>query len=149
MINWVCKYFKELTIDELYSVLHLRSEVFVVEQNCFYLDPDFKDQKSLHLLGWKNGVLIAYSRILPAGISYPEVSIGRVVVKKTERHEGLGKDLMQKSVTIIFEKFGKQTIKISAQLYLKNFYEKLGFQQSSDVYDDAGIDHIEMIKKMD
>lgn len=145
MMDWKCKSFDQLCTDELYSLLQLRSEVFVVEQHCFYQDMDDKDKKAFHLLGWKDDVLIAYSRLLPPGISYKEPSIGRVVLKLNSRAQGLGKTLMLESIRKVHELFGPQPIKISAQYHLMQFYINLGFEPCSEVYDDAGIDHIEMI----
>ena len=145
MMNWVCKTFSELSLEELYSILALRSEVFVVEQHCYYQDVDDKDQDSHHLMGFSDGVLVAYTRLIPAGVSYDEVSIGRVVVKQMARSGGRGKALMNESIRRCYDLFGRQPIKIGAQYHLKKFYESLGFVQCSDIYDDAGIDHIKML----
>lgn len=147
MITWTLKKFDELTVQELYEVLRLRTEVFVVEQNCVFQDMDNKDQHCYHLLGRKNGLLAAYTRIVPTGISYNDApSIGRVVTSPQARGEGLGRTLMLESIKELFRVYGKSTIRIGAQLYLKKFYESLGFEQSSDIYDEDGIDHIEMTK---
>lgn len=145
-MNWICKSYKELSLDELYAILQLRSEVFVVEQHCYYQDADGKDQQSYHLQGIKDGKLIAYSRLLPPGISYKDPSIGRVVLQAAARGAGMGKELMQESIAHCYKLWGKQSVKIGAQYHLKAFYESLGFTQCSDIYDDAGIDHIEMVK---
>jgi len=145
-MNWICKSFGELSLDELYAILGLRSEVFVVEQHCFYQDVDGKDQQSHHLMGIKDGQLMAYSRLLPAGVSYNEPAIGRVVLCAAVRGSGQGKELMKESLDRCYELFGKQPVKIGAQYHLKTFYESLGFVQCSEIYDDAGIDHIEMVK---
>jgi len=126
-------------------MLQLRSKVFVVEQNCVFLDLDDKDQQSWHVSGWQNEKLIAYTRLVPPSIGYPQPSIGRVVTSPSVRRTGAGRKLMQFSIEKIFSLFGKQPIKIGAQLYLKNFYESLGFQQSGDVYLEDGIEHIEML----
>jgi ElaA protein len=144
-MNWSCKKFDELMSFELYAIMQLRNEVFVVEQNCVYQDADNKDQFCYHLMGWDEDTLIAYTRILPAGISYVESSIGRVVVLPSARKSGSGKILMQKSMEALFSLFGNIPIKIGAQLYLKKFYESLGFQQTSDIYVEDGISHIEML----
>ena len=146
MITWDCKKFEGLTAHELYAILQLRSEVFVVEQQCVYQDMDNKDQLSWHLMGWQNGKLVAYTRLIPAGVSYPEVSIGRVVTAPSARRTGLGKELMRESLQQLINLFGIVPIKLGAQLYLKNFYESFGFTQSSDVYLEDGIEHIEMVK---
>jgi ElaA protein len=144
-ITWNCKRFEELTPQELYAALRLRSEVFVVEQNCVFLDMDDKDEKCLHLLGWQDGLLAAYTRLVPAGVSFPETSIGRVVTSPKMRKTGIGKILMKESIERCNIIFGKTPIRIGAQLYLQRFYESFGFQQASEVYDEDGIDHIEMI----
>lgn len=144
MINWICKSFEELTTLELYALLQLRNEVFIVEQNCPYLDVDGKDLKSFHLMAWKEDRLIAYTRLIPPGISYDEVSIGRVVNSPSVRGSGIGKELMQLSIAKIYELFGKQDILIGAQFYLKKFYSDLGFEQEGDVYLEDNIEHILM-----
>lgn len=144
-INWACKSFDELTPRELYAILQLRSEVFVVEQNCVFQDIDNKDQASRHLMGWHDGLLAAYTRLVPAGISFEEVSIGRVVTSPKMRKSGAGRLLMKKSIETTYTIFGNTPIRIGAQLYLKKFYESFGFQQSSEIYLEDGIEHIEML----
>lgn len=144
-LTWTCKPFDELTTRELYAALQLRSEVFVVEQNCVFQDIDNKDQVSWHLMGWQDNLLAAYTRLVPAGISFEEVSIGRVVTSPKMRKSGAGRLLMKKSIEASYSIFGKTPIRIGAQLYLKRFYESFGFQQSSDVYLEDGIEHIEML----
>ncbi|RYG27721.1 MAG: GNAT family N-acetyltransferase [Chitinophagaceae bacterium] len=147
MINWELKKFEELTVNELYAVLRLRTEVFVVEQNCVFQDMDNKDEHCYHLLGWNGNLLAAYTRIVPTGVSYEDApSIGRVVTSPQARGSGLGRILMQHSINELFRVYGVSPIKIGAQLYLKKFYESLGFEQSSDIYDEDGIDHIEMTR---
>ena len=148
MINWTVKHFNELSPHELYAIMQLRNEVFAVEQNCVYLDADNKDQPSYHLMAWINEKLIAYARLLPAGVAYPNyLSIGRVVTSPTARGKGLGKELMSRSIEQAEILFGGSPIKIGAQLYLKKFYTEFGFRQSSDIYFEDGIEHIEMIKE--
>jgi len=146
-ITWTLKKFDELSVHELYSILRLRSEVFVVEQNCVFQDMDNKDQYCWHLMGWEKNVLVAYTRLVPPGISYEMASIGRVITLQSTRGSGVGKQLMEKSIGEAERLFGKAPIKIGAQLYLREFYQSLGFIQSSDVYDEDGIDHIEMIRQ--
>ena len=143
--KWILKKFEELTPHELYAILHLRNEVFVVEQNCVYQDADNKDQSSFHCMAWQEEKLLAYTRILPAGIAFDMVSIGRVVTSPGVRRTGMGKELMIRSIEEVQKLYGKVPIWIGAQLYLKEFYNSLGFQQSSDVYLEDGIEHIEMI----
>ncbi|MDP9229438.1 MAG: GNAT family N-acetyltransferase [Bacteroidota bacterium] len=145
MINWVCKKFDELSSHELYSILQLRNEVFVVEQKCVFQDADNKDQSSYHLMGWENNLLAAYTRIMPSGLAFIEASIGRVVTSARARRNGTGKLLMKKSIEELHHLFGQIPIRIGAQLYLKHFYQSLKFEQSSDVYLEDGIEHIEMI----
>lgn len=148
-IVWVCKYFNALTPDELYEIVKLRNEVFVVEQNCIFQDADDKDQKCFHLMGWVNNHLAAYCRLVPAGISYKNVSIGRIVTSHAYRSRGAGKALMNAAIKQCNLLFGEQTLKIGAQLYLKNFYESFGFKQTTDTYDEDGIPHIEMVRSVE
>ncbi len=145
-ITWLCKEFSALAPRELYSILQLRSEVFVVEQNCVYQDCDDKDQCSYHFMGWKESKLIAYTRLMPAGISYDEISIGRVVTSPSVRGTKIGKELMQRSIEELHRLCGNSPIKIGAQLYLKNFYQSFGFVQCGDVYYEDGIEHIKMLR---
>lgn len=145
-MEWVLKEFDALTVRELYEIMRLRSEVFVVEQNCPYLDPDGKDQKSWHLMGVENGLLVAYTRLLPAGVSFDNVSIGRVATSQSVRGGGIGRLLMEKSIENVYALWGNVPIEIGAQLYLQKFYSSLGFVQSSAMYLEDGIEHIEMRK---
>lgn len=145
-MNWVLKKFDEFTLQELYAVLQLRNEVFVVEQNCVYQDTDGKDQQAYHLMGWQKSLLAAYTRIFPPGSVYSHTSIGRVVTSPAVRRSGIGKKLMQHSIAECEKFFGKTAIQLSAQLYLKKFYESLGFVQTSAVYIEDGIEHIEMTR---
>lgn len=145
MINFKVKPFSELTSDELYELLRLRSDVFVVEQNCAFLDLDNKDQLALHVIGKKNNQIVAYARLFKQGDCYNETSIGRVVVKKEERKFGYGHNLIQFSINIIQKKFNTSIIKIGAQAYLKKFYESHGFKQVSEEYIEDGISHIYML----
>ena len=139
------KSFDALTPNELYQILTLRSEVFVVEQQCVFLDMDQKDQKSEHLMFWDEKNLVAYCRILPAGVSYTEPSIGRVVSSPKYRETGAGRRLMQQAINMARQRYGNQPIRIGAQLYLKKFYSSLGFEAQGDIYLEDGIEHVEMI----
>lgn len=141
------KAFQDLTVDELYNLLRLRSEVFVVEQNCVFLDQDDKDQKCFHLLLYADEQLVGYSRLVPAGLSYAEISIGRVITSLSGRGKGLGKVLMELSIAYCQEFLGAGVIRIGAQTYALKFYESLGFESDGEVYDEDGIEHIEMLKK--
>lgn len=145
-VSWTIKTFETLTPRELYAILQLRNEVFVVEQNCVFQDADDKDQQANHLMCWKEDKLVAYTRLLPTDVAYEQyISIGRVVNSQSVRGSGIGKELMQQSIKACYQLFGKQDIKIGAQLYLKKFYESLGFVQTSDIYLEDNIEHIEMI----
>ena len=146
-ITWQLKEFQNLTPLEIYEILQLRSEVFVVEQNCVFLDADNKDQLSYHLQGRADEKLIAYVRILPPGLAYDEPSIGRVVSSPSYRNQGAGIELMKKAIEETTNLFGAQPIMIGAQLYLKKFYENLGFTKCSDIYMEDDIQHIKMIRK--
>ena len=146
-IRWKIKPFASLTVEELYQTLQLRSEVFVVEQNCVYLDIDGKDPKSLFLLGVYKNEIVAHARLFDSGVSFENASIGRVVVHPNYRSKKWGYELMQQAIQGIHDNFGKSEITIGAQLYLKRFYESLGFKQSSEVYLEDGIEHIIMDKK--
>jgi len=145
-IQWLLKKFEELTPHQLYLILQLRNEVFVVEQNCVFQDADDKDQTCYHFMGFANGKLIAYTRIAPPYQIYQQASIGRVVTSPSVRRSGTGKELMKQSIDATYGLFGFQAIKIGAQLYLKKFYESFGFRQVSEVYLEDGIEHIYMIK---
>lgn len=146
-MNFITKSFQELTVDELYQILQLRSEVFVVEQDCVYQDLDFKDQKALHILGIKNNKIVAYTRIFKPGDYFKNSSIGRVVVAALERKYGYGHTLMKASIKAIKENFNQELITISAQVYLKKFYESHQFNQIGEEYLEDGIPHIRMDKK--
>jgi ElaA protein len=147
MINWILKKFDALTVHELYAILQLRNEVFAIEQNCVYPDMDNRDQGSYHFCGWTSDKLVAYSRILPAGVAFDDyVSIGRVVTTSSVRKKGTGKELMKRSMEQIEKLFGAVPIKIGAQVYLKKFYTALGFVSSGNIYIEDGIEHIEMIR---
>lgn len=147
MLNIVIKTFQELTTEELYNLLQLRSEVFVVEQNCVYQDIDGKDKKSLHIIGFKNDEVVAYTRAFKPGDYFKEASIGRVVVTKNERQHKYGYDIMEATIKAVKEAFNTSTIKLSAQLYLKKFYNNLGFKEVGEEYLEDGIPHIMMIKE--
>ncbi|NSL88875.1 GNAT family N-acetyltransferase [Chitinophaga sp. Mgbs1] len=147
-MNWDFKTFGELTINELYDILRLRSEVFVVEQNCAYQDLDDYDQQAYHLMGRDaNGQLLAYTRIFAPGIKYEESSIGRVVTSPKARGTGAGRQLMEKSLSTLENTFGKIAVKIGAQQYLERFYASLGFVSTSEPYLEDGIWHVEMVRK--
>ena len=143
-IQWVTKKFEAISVVELYEILRLRSEIFVVEQNCVYQDLDNKDQKALHLFGILDGKIIAYSRLFKAGDYFDFSSIGRVVVDPIYRNKKIGHELILQAIAKIKRHFDEQNITISAQLYLKQFYESHGFIQTSEMYLEDNIPHIEM-----
>ncbi len=145
-MDFYIKSFSELNTNELYQILQLRAEVFVVEQDCVYQDVDGKDQKSLHVFGTKNNKIIAYTRIFKPGDYFKNARIGRVVVVASERKFGFGHDVMKASILAIKNYFKEDIITISAQVYLKKFYESHGFYQVGKDYLEDGIPHIEMLK---
>ncbi|WP_256007155.1 GNAT family N-acetyltransferase [Pedobacter deserti] len=146
-IDHTLKAFNELNVDELYSLLKLRSDVFILEQNCVYPDIDDKDRLSIHLQIFANDKLVAYARLLPAGVSYPEVSIGRVVSSSSVRGKGIGSLLMKEAIRGCFQYFGASDIRISAQYYLLEYYRSFGFLPQGAPYMEDGIMHIEMLRK--
>lgn len=146
-LKWKIKPFEALNVNELYDLLKLRSEIFVVEQNCVYLDLDSKDKKALHLIGEYDNKIVAYVRLFDAGITFDNASIGRVVVDANYRDRKWGHDLMREAISAIKANFNKEKITIGAQLYLKKFYESHGFVQSSEMYLEDDIPHIEMIRE--
>ena len=145
-ITWRSKAFAELSLGELYELLRLRAEIFVVEQDCPYQDCDNKDQSAIHLYGTSNGQMVAYARILAAGVSYDSPSIGRVLTRSAIRGKGKGHELMMNAIECCEDNFGEGTITISAQAHLEKYYEKLGFHRASESYPEDGIPHMKMIR---
>lgn len=144
-LTWISKKFNNLTLTELYELLRLRSEVFVVEQNCAFQDIDGQDHVAYHLLGQApGGKLAAYARLFDAGLCYAEVSIGRVIVAPEFRRSGLGRELMQQAIGHCERYFAPQPIKIGAQQYLEKFYQDFGFVCCGEMYLEDGIPHIPM-----
>ena len=146
MLEITIKTYNELTKKELYDALQLRAEVFVVEQDCVYQDVDGKDDKAIHVLGYKNERLVAYTRIFKPGDYFEESSIGRVVVAEKERQYKYGYDIMKASIAAIKNYFKTNKITISAQVYLKRFYNNLEFIEVGETYLEDGIPHIKMRK---
>ncbi len=144
MLTWKIKRFEELSTTELYNLLQLRSEVFVVEQNCVYQDIDGKDRKALHLIGEYDSKTVAYARLFNAGDYFEEASIGRVVVGTNYRDKKWGNELMKEAICGVKEYFNTSKITISAQLYLQKFYESHGFEVTSETYLEDDIPHIQM-----
>jgi ElaA protein len=148
-LNWNCKHFSELSTEEFHDIIQLRIDVFIVEQNCPYSEIDGKDKNSFHVFGKnENNKIVAVSRILKPGISYLECSIGRVATSKDSRQNGSGIQLMNFTIEKINDIFGSSDIRISAQEYLKSFYEKFGFVKMSESYLEDDIPHIEMLRKV-
>lgn len=148
-MDWILKKFDELTVNELYEILKLRVEVFVVEQNCVYQDLDDKDHSAWHLFLRQDNEIIAVLRILPEKIAYEEMAIGRVVVKKSHRGQGISKEMMKIAMNFILNDLGKDKIRLSGQAYLTDFYMELGFKKVSEMYLEDGIEHFEFLFKMD
>ncbi|MDB9782119.1 GNAT family N-acetyltransferase [Winogradskyella sp.] len=146
MLEIKVKTFKELTLTELYNILMLRSEVFVVEQDCVYQDIDGKDQKALHVLGYNSDQLVAYTRLFKPGDYFNEASIGRVVVAQNQRQHKFGYAIMKASIDTINTHYNETKIKISAQMYLKRFYNNLEFIEVGEQYLEDNIPHIAMLK---
>ena len=143
-MEWTTKIFDELTVHELYAIIQLRIKIFSVEQNCVYQDCDDLDQKSWHLFGTENGKILAYTRLLPPNMNYPEPSIGRVVLDTSLRGRNLGKELMRVSMAKCEGLFKTKKITISAQCYLLKFYNDLGFKEEGESYIEDHIPHIKM-----
>jgi ElaA protein len=144
---WIIKSFNELTTIELYSYLQLRVNVFIVEQSCPYPELDGYDLDSYHLTYIENDEVLAYARILPAGIKYQRISIGRVIVDQKSRGRGLAKELMNQAIEFSREKWPNTDIQLQAQTYLKQFYGSFGFIEISEEYDEDGIPHVDMLKR--
>lgn len=143
-VKWKIKRFEALSVSELYQILQLRSEVFVVEQNCVYQDIDGKDEKALHLIGEFDGTIVAYSRLFKSGDYFDNASIGRVLIDADYRDKKWGHELIREAIAGIKHFFDENNITISAQLYLQKFYESHGFVQTSEMYLEDDIPHIEM-----
>jgi ElaA protein len=144
-IHWYCKAFNDLLPVELYKIMQLRNEVFVVEQNCVFQDADNKDEGCLHFMGFAGNELAAYTRLVPPGYIYDEMSIGRVATSAKHRSKGLGRELMQRSIELCRQCFGDWPIKIGAQFYLLRFYSSFGFKIIGERYLEDGIEHIHML----
>lgn len=150
MVRWQWCFFSDLSVEQLYEILKARQRVFVVEQNCPFLDADDLDQSCWHLVAWQQGgsgeVLLAYARIVPPGIKYDEPSIGRVITTPEARGRGYGRQLMKLAVQKVEELYPRSDIRIGAQQYLEKFYAGFGFQTVSKPYIEDGIPHVVMLK---
>ncbi len=147
-IDWRYLAFEELTVAELYAVLQLRSEVFVVEQACIFQDMDGSDAQAMHLLGCVQGALVAYARCFEAGVKFAEASIGRIVTRPEIRGSGAGHALLGKAIACLSVPLGAPAIRIGAQARLNAFYRRHGFETSGSVYLEDGIAHIEMLRSL-
>ena len=143
-VNYIWKTYSNLTRDELYEMIHLRQKVFIVEQDCPYLDADFSDQDAFHLLGYDGGGLISYLRAFPPGLKYEGASLGRIVVDESKRGEQLGQSLTKEGISYLNKHYPGVEIVISAQHRLESFYTELGFTSRGSVYLEDDIDHIQM-----
>ncbi len=143
--QWQTSSFAELEVDALYDLLRLRQQVFVVEQDCVYLDLDGLDSAATHMLCREGGRLLAYQRCLPPGVSYPQSSIGRIVVAPEARGLRLGRDLVQRGIEHNLSRWPGSGIRLNAQAYLRRFYTELGFVAQGDEYDEDGIPHVQML----
>ncbi len=148
-MKWNTAKFHQLTPDQLYDILKLRVDIFVVEQKCPYPELDEKDRhvETRHMTAFDDSGLIAYTRLLPPGLSYPDVSVGRFAVKPSARNQGTGSLLMERTLEEIDKIWPDKVIRISAQAHLREFYEKFGFIKVSDSYLEDGIPHIEMLRE--
>lgn len=148
-VTWKCVHFHDLTREELYAIMAARQSVFVVEQDCPYLDADGIDAECWHLLGLApNDTVLAYLRIIPPGARYAEPSIGRVLTTAEGRGKGFGRALMEEGIARLRSLYPNAPIRISAQQYLEAFYYSLGFRPVSEPYDEDGIPHVEMLCSM-
>jgi len=144
-MKWLIKTFEELSLQELYAILQLRAEVFVVEQLCTYQDMDEHDKDAWHVMAYDENQLVAYARLIKPGLVYPTASLGRVIVKKEFRGKQIGKELMERALLFLKEKVYKGSVTISAQCYLLKFYSDLGFKTEGNEYLEDNIPHIKMI----
>lgn len=145
-INWKFAPFDALTLAELYALLQLRSEVFVVEQACVFQDMDGADAAAMHLLGSSGGILVAYARCFAAGVKFSEASIGRIITRSALRGSGAGHVLVRRAIDSITQQWGPQPIRIGAQARLEKFYRQHGFETTGEAYIEDGIPHIEMLR---
>lgn len=144
-LAWQVASLEDLSPQSLYALLQLRSDVFVVEQNCVFLDMDDRDAQALHLMAWRGDMLVACARCFAPGIQFEEASIGRIATRLSERGSGLGHLLVQKAIALVISTWGSQPIRIGAQARLKNFYREHGFDDMGLPYVEDGIDHLEMV----
>lgn len=147
-LDWRAVPFDALTAHQLYAVLQLRTEVFVIEQDCAFQDMDGADHAAVHLLGSAEGELVAYARCFPPGVKFAEASIGRVITRRAARGLGMGHELMRQAMACVFQRWGLQPIRIGAQARLDKFYQQHGFSSQGDAYIEDGIPHLEMLRPL-
>lgn len=145
-ITWRFVAFDALTAPELYAVLQLRSEVFVVEQSCVFQDMDGADAQAMHLLGTLEETVVAYARCFAAGVKFAEASLGRITTRDSVRGSGAGHALVEKAMSCLFQQWGPQALRIGAQARLEAFYRQHGFEKAGPQYHEDGIPHIEMLR---
>lgn len=145
-IQWQWRRYSELSPPEIYAMFAARQAVFIVEQNCPYLDLDGKDLDAWHLIGWSGAEVAAYLRLLAPGVSYAEPSLGRIITTKIGRGNGLGRELVARGLDKAHELYPTLPVRIGAQAHLHKFYGSFGFAQASEPYDEDGIPHIEMLR---
>lgn len=144
-MTWICKHFRDLTVEELYGILELRSEVFVVEQQCIYQDIDGLDRDSLHCFVQQDGALVAYLRMIPPGLAYESPAMGRFVTAPAHRGGGWGRKLLRYAIPLLFETWDVPRFEVGAQVYMQGFYEREGFAPLGQPYEEDGIPHIHMV----
>lgn len=144
-LAWRSARFDELSAQHLYALLQLRSEVFVVEQNCVFQDMDDSDLQAIHLMAWRDDALMAYARCFAAGVKFAEASIGRIATRMTVRGRGLGHALVDQAIALVCKQWGRQPIRIGAQARLRLFYQEHGFEDMGLPYVEDGIEHLEML----
>ncbi|MFV0247954.1 MAG: GNAT family N-acetyltransferase [Tenacibaculum sp.] len=147
-MDFVVKKFNSLYVNDLYEILQIRSEIFVIEQNCIYQDIDNKDKKALHIIGRKNDKIAAYARVFDSGVLFDTPSISRLLVVKAERGHGYGNSLLNTAISAVYNNFKNKNISISAQFYLIEFYISHGFKTVGKQYLEDGLKHIKMIKQI-
>ncbi|SEJ76373.1 ElaA protein [Bhargavaea ginsengi] len=144
-MNWSVKSFSELTVDELYEILRLRVDVFVVEQACPYPEIDGNDRDALHLIGMEGDTIAACARVLKPGDVHEHPAIGRVIVRKSHRGKGIARELVEKAKQVVTARYGEFPVHLSAQHHLEDFYASCGFRTVSEPYDEDGIPHVDML----
>ncbi|WP_372826728.1 GNAT family N-acetyltransferase [Polaromonas sp.] len=147
-LDWRALPFDALTARDLYAILQLRTEVFVIEQDCAFQDMDGADHAAVHLRGTANGELLAYARCFPPGVKFAEASIGRVITRQAARGRGIGHELVRQAMGCVFQRWGPQPLRIGAQARLDKFYQQHGFSKQGEPYIEDGQPHVEMLRPL-